>query len=73
MASSASVTDTRTPRRRRSRTNRCRLCSIAPYLPLVGYQAARRRARPLANERLPWLAGTARPPEATEAAGVGAP
>src|SRR5215469_15704763 len=28
MASSASVTDTRTPRRRRSRTNRCRLRSI---------------------------------------------
>ena len=45
---------------------------IAP-LWLAGSYSARRRARPLANERLPWLVGTARTPEATEAAGVGAP
>src|SRR6516165_2345140 len=33
MASSASATETRTPRRRSSRTNRCRLISI--FLPLA--------------------------------------
>ena len=43
-----------------------------PPLARGGY-SARRRARPLANERLPWPAGTARAPEPTEAAGVGAP
>ena len=46
------------------------------YLPLeatVLAYSARRRARPLANERLPWPAGTARAPEPTDAAGVGAP
>lgn len=66
VASCASVTDTRTPRRRRSRTNRCKLRSIAPY-------RGRRRARPLAKERASWPAGTGRAPEPTEAAGVGAP
>ena len=48
----------------------------APYLPLeatvLAYRA-RRRARPWANERLPCPEGTARSPEPTDAAGVGAP
>ena len=42
-------------------------------LPLERAYRGRRRARPLAKERLPWAAGTVRAPEATEVAGVGAP